>query len=160
MLQTLIRNAAALAVTLSALALAAPGAQAAPPADADETITVYKSPSCGCCKMWIEHLESEGFTVEAFDSDDMTAIKKELSVPRQMSSCHTAKVGGYTIEGHVPAADIRRLLAEQPDADGLAVPGMPVGSPGMEYGDRVSEVFESYGASESAGDADDSVGDN
>ena len=103
----------------------------------DETITVYKSPTCGCCKQWIKHLEAAGFEVEAVDSDDMNAIKQEYGVPRNMTSCHTARIAGYTIEGHVPAEQILRLLQERPDADGLAVPGMPVGSPGMEVGDRV-----------------------
>ncbi|MEL6951297.1 MAG: DUF411 domain-containing protein [Pseudomonadota bacterium] len=102
-----------------------------------ETITVYKSPTCGCCKNWIKHLEAAGFEVEAIDSDDMNAVKQEFGVPRNMTSCHTARVAGYTIEGHVPADDILRLLGKRPEADGLAVPGMPVGSPGMEVGDRV-----------------------
>lgn len=100
-------------------------------------ITVYKSPTCGCCKRWIAHLEDAGFEVEAIDSDDMNAVKQRFGVPRNMTSCHTARIAGYTIEGHVPADDILRLLADEPDADGLSVPGMPVGSPGMEVGDRV-----------------------
>lgn len=104
---------------------------------ASETITVYKSPTCGCCRNWIKHLEAAGFEVEAIDSDDMNAVKLEFGVPKSMTSCHTARVAGYTIEGHVPVADILRLLGKRPEADGLAVPGMPVGSPGMEVGDRV-----------------------
>ncbi len=151
-------------------ALLSPAAVAAPP-EAAQKITVYKSPTCGCCKLWIEHLEEEGFVVEAFNSDDMNAIKKEFSVPKRMTSCHTATVGGYTIEGHVPAADIRRLLVEQPEATGLAVPGMPVGSPGMEYRDRVDPydvvlfsadeeaVFESYGKPDDSNEAADAADD-
>lgn len=104
---------------------------------AHHAITVYKSPSCGCCKRWIAHLEDAGFEVEAVDSDDMNAVKQRFGVPRSMTSCHTARVGGYTIEGHVPADEILRLLSDKPDAEGLSVPGMPVGSPGMEVGDRV-----------------------
>lgn len=100
-------------------------------------ITVYKSPTCGCCKRWIAHLEDAGFEVEAIDSDDMNAVKQRFGVPRNMASCHTARVAGYTIEGHVPADEILRLLSDKPDAVGLSVPGMPVGSPGMEVGDRV-----------------------
>ncbi|MEM9173388.1 MAG: DUF411 domain-containing protein [Pseudomonadota bacterium] len=100
-------------------------------------ITVYKSPYCGCCRQWIQHLQGHGFLVESIDSDDMNTIKDEYGVPKKLASCHTARVDGYTIEGHVPAKDILTLLTERPRADGLTVPGMPVGSPGMESGDRV-----------------------
>lgn len=99
-------------------------------------IRVVKSPTCGCCSAWIKHLEAEGFWVDAQNTDDMTPIKNAAGVPRELRSCHTASVDGYVIEGHVPAADIKRLLAERPDATGLSVPGMPTGSPGMEYGDE------------------------
>jgi len=95
-------------------------------------ITVYKSPTCGCCKKWIKHLEKNGFTVEAYNSRYMSTVKRELGVKPQYHSCHTAMVDGYYIEGHVPANDIKRLLTEKPKAIGLAVPGMPMGSPGME----------------------------
>ena len=105
------------------------------PADAP-TVTVYKSPTCGCCSMWVEHLEASGFEVNAIDRDDMAAVKDSLGVPDHLSSCHTAVVGGYVVEGHVPAEDVARLLEEQPAAHGLAVPGMPAGSPGMEMGGR------------------------
>ena len=98
--------------------------------------TVYKSPSCGCCTAWIEHLESNGFEVTVREPADLGRVKSALAVPHDLRSCHTAEIDGYTIEGHVPAADIRRLLTERPQARGLAVPGMPVGSPGMEQGDR------------------------
>jgi hypothetical protein len=98
-------------------------------------VTVYKDPYCGCCNKWVEHLKAAGFAVTAHDAEDMSRIKTEAGVPAALESCHTAKVGGYVIEGHVPADDIKRLLAERPDAVGLAVPGMPIGSPGMEQGD-------------------------
>lgn len=95
-------------------------------------IVVYKSPTCGCCSKWVSHLRENGFSVVTHDRQDMSTVKRELGVPGRMQSCHTAKVGGYVIEGHVPADDISRLLQEKPAVDGLAVPGMPMGSPGME----------------------------
>ena len=97
-----------------------------------ESITVYKSPTCGCCNKWISHLEDNGFKVEAINQSDMNSVKTDAGIPRQLASCHTAKVGGYLIEGHVPATDIKRLLKERPAVAGLTVPGMPMGSPGME----------------------------
>src|SRR4051812_39543665 len=96
------------------------------------TITVYKDPSCGCCKSWIEHLIKHGYRVDAKDTPQMSEIKRSLGVPDGLRACHTAVVNGYLIEGHVPAADIARLLKEKPKVAGLAVPGMPMGSPGME----------------------------
>ena len=113
---------------LAPLALAACGnAQA-------RTIEVVKTPTCGCCHLWVEHLRAEGFEVNAVDVEDVTPTARRLGVPDQLRSCHTGEIGGYAVEGHVPAADIRRLLAERPDAAGIAVPGMPLGSPGMEQG--------------------------
>ncbi|HYQ72976.1 MAG TPA: DUF411 domain-containing protein [Gammaproteobacteria bacterium] len=97
-----------------------------------ESITVYKSPTCGCCTKWVRHLQDNGFEVEAINRSDMSVVKSEAGVPRQLASCHTAVIGGYVIEGHVPAPDIKRLLEERPDVAGLTVPGMPMGSPGME----------------------------
>ncbi len=97
-----------------------------------KSITVYKSPTCGCCTKWVNHLEENGFTVEAIDRDDMESVKSEAGIPHQLGSCHTAFIDGYVIEGHVPAGDIKRLLKEKPDVAGLTVPGMPMGSPGME----------------------------
>jgi len=102
-------------------------------------VEVWKSPYCGCCKDWIRHLENEGFAVISHEVDDLDAARKRLGMPARYASCHTARVGGYLLEGHVPAREIRRLLAEKPKAIGLAVPGMPVGSPGMDgpaYGGR------------------------
>jgi len=95
-------------------------------------ITVYKSPTCGCCVKWIDHLEAGGLAVEAIDVDNLAWVKKEHGVPSRLASCHTALVDGYVIEGHVPVEDVIRLLEERPDVAGLAVPNMPIGSPGME----------------------------
>jgi hypothetical protein len=95
------------------------------------TVQVYKSPFCGCCEGWVEHLRETGLAVTVQDLDDLTAIKRMAGVPDQLQSCHTAVVEGYTVEGHVPAVAIERLLRERPDIDGLAAPGMPAGSPGM-----------------------------
>lgn len=97
-----------------------------------ESITVYKSPTCGCCAKWVTHLQENGFEVETIDLQDMNPVKAEAGISRQLASCHTAKTGGYVIEGHVPASDIKRLLKERPNVAGLTVPGMPMGSPGME----------------------------
>lgn len=97
-------------------------------------LTVYKSPTCGCCKKWIEHLQANGFSVKAIDTKDLVKYKLANGVPHALGSCHTATVSGYVIEGHVPASDIKRLLKERPAVLGLAVPGMPIGSPGMEQG--------------------------
>jgi hypothetical protein len=99
-------------------------------------VTVYKSPSCGCCGAWVTHLRANGFSVAVEDVEDLAAVKQRLGVPAPLQSCHTATVDGYVVEGHVPAVDIRRLLTERPGATGLAVPGMPIGSPGMEQADR------------------------
>jgi hypothetical protein len=117
-------SAAALSVVIAAAPSATPSAKPA--------ITVYKDPSCGCCRNWIDHLIKHGYRVDAKDTPDMGQIKSTLGVPTDLRSCHTAVVGGYLIEGHVPAADIDRLLATKPNVKGLAVPGMPMGSPGME----------------------------
>ena len=105
-------------------------------------ITVYKSPTCGCCSKWITHLEEEGFEVDRRDLMNVTPIKQNLSVPQRLSSCHTAVVDGYVVEGHVPADDIKRLLNERPDVTGLAVPGMPIGSPGMEVPGRGVDPYD------------------
>jgi hypothetical protein len=95
-------------------------------------IAVYKSPTCGCCSKWVRHLEANGFTVKAYDVQNVNAYKDRHGVPVPLGACHTALVEGYVVEGHVPAADIKRMLAERPKIKGLAVPGMPAGSPGME----------------------------
>lgn len=122
------------------------GAQDAP------LVSVYKNPACGCCGEWVKHMRANGFRVEMREIADVTPIRRRYGVPDQLASCHTAVVGGYAIEGHVPASDIRRLLRERPKVRGLAVPGMVPGSPGMEQGppqpyetlafdDRGSRIF-------------------
>ncbi|MGY0611774.1 DUF411 domain-containing protein [Luteimonas sp. A501] len=98
-------------------------------------LVVHKNPTCGCCVAWIEHMRGAGFAVEVHDHDDMGPVKDRVGVPYAKGSCHTAEIEGYFVEGHVPADDVKRLLAERPDARGLAVPGMPAGSPGMELPD-------------------------
>ena len=96
------------------------------------TVDVYKSPTCGCCANWVKHLQANGFATRVTELESLTEIKARHNVPGAAQSCHTATVDGYVIEGHVPAADVRRLLKERPAVLGLAVPGMPIGSPGME----------------------------
>jgi len=95
-------------------------------------VLVYKSPTCGCCTGWVEHMRAAGFQVETRDIRDLMAVKIDAGVPTAMSSCHTALIDGYTVEGHVPADEVKRMLAERPDVAGIGVPGMPTGSPGME----------------------------
>jgi hypothetical protein len=115
-----------LALAFVLLAASAAIAQAIP------GVEVFKSASCGCCGAWVARLRQNGFQVITHDVGDVSAERKKLGMPDRLGSCHSAKVGGYVIEGHVPAADIRRLLREKPQALGLAVPSMPPGSPGME----------------------------
>lgn len=98
-------------------------------------MTVYKSPTCGCCGNWVDHAKKNGFTVKTVDTEDLAAVKRELGVPARLASCHTVVIGQFLVEGHVPAADVKRLLRERPAGiRGIAVPGMPIGSPGMEQG--------------------------
>lgn len=124
---------------------------------AGPVVEMYQDPNCGCCSAWAEHLQAEGFEVHQHKTRDMRAVKIEHGVAPELSSCHTALVDGYVIEGHVPAADIKRLLEERPDVVGLTVPGMPHGSPGMETGqyddyavltwrheDRTPAIFSEY----------------
>ena len=112
-----------------ALGLSAPAAAQPLP-----EVTVSKDPNCGCCTAWAEHLRAAGFPVKIAEQPDMPALKARLGVPEALASCHTAEVAGYVLEGHVPATAVLRLLKERPQAKGLAVPGMPIGSPGMEGG--------------------------
>ncbi|MCR2745910.1 DUF411 domain-containing protein [Limnobacter parvus] len=102
---------------------------------ADSFVEVWKTPSCGCCSAWVSHLEENGFTVKVNDVDNTDSFRAALGMPQEYGSCHSARVNGYAVEGHVPADDIKKLLAEKPDAVGLAVPAMPMGSPGMEHPD-------------------------
>ena len=136
---------------LALLALSAPAHAEAP------TVKVYKSPTCGCCDAWIDHLKAHGFRVEAENRSDMQTVKASNGIPPRLSSCHTGFVGGYFVEGHVPAPEIQRLLREKPKVAGLSVPEMPIGSPGMEGpgpepydvlavgGDGRTEVWSSHG---------------
>ena len=96
-------------------------------------LLVHKHESCGCCGAWVDHMRTAGFAVDVRNVEDMQPVKSRLGVPHEMASCHTGEIAGYFNEGHVPAGDIKRLLQERPDAKGLALPGMPVGSPGMEH---------------------------
>lgn len=128
---------------VAALGLATAPAYAAGPWDSprqahvgSRAITVYHSPTCGCCKDWIAHLRRHGFEVSDVQRDDVMPTKRQLGLPDELASCHTAVIDGYVIEGHVPADDIKRLVADKPALAGLAVPGMPSGAPGMEQGGR------------------------
>jgi hypothetical protein len=105
-------------------------------------VAVTKDPNCGCCGAWVTHLKEAGFPVQVTEATDLNRVKVRLGVPQALAACHTAEVGGYVIEGHVPAAAIKRLLAEKPRARGLAVPGMPVGSPGMEVEGAAPETYD------------------
>ena len=118
----------------SRAAVAAKNSSAAA-APALSPMIVHKSEFCGCCGLWVDHMREAGFQVEVRNNENMNPIKQRLGVPPGKGSCHTAEVGGYFVEGHVPAGDVMRLLMEKPDARGLAVPGMPAGSPGMEMPD-------------------------
>jgi len=110
--------------------------------DNPPSLTVYKSPTCGCCAKWVDHVKAAGFTTVVHDDDDMSTVKDSLGVPAKLRSCHTAQVEKYVIEGHVPAEDIQRLLKDRPKVAGLAVPGMPASSPGMAVPGEPHEPFE------------------
>jgi hypothetical protein len=129
-----------LAAGLSALAVAA----SARPSWAETLpkVSVAKDPSCGCCSGWVDHMRAAGFPVEVVETAEINRVKARLGVPQDLASCHTAEVGGYVVEGHVPAAAVKRLVAEKPQARGLAVPGMPVGSPGMEVEGAAPETYD------------------
>ncbi|WP_461538265.1 DUF411 domain-containing protein [Spongorhabdus nitratireducens] len=129
------------ATTLMLVSLQGFAAQSLP------TITVFKSPTCGCCTGWVKHLEENRFKVKSFNVDDVTVYKKEADLPYGMGSCHTAFVGDYAVEGHVPAADIKRMLSEKPAIRGLTVPGMPMGSPGMDFGPQ-KDAYKTYSYTE------------
>ena len=122
-------------VGAGAAAVAAPRLSSAMTGAAPIPVTVYKSPSCGCCKNWVTHMQGAGFAVKVIDMDDLTTVKKNAGVPQKLQSCHTALVGAYVVEGHVPADLVKKMLAQKPQITGLAVPGMVTGSPGMEMGD-------------------------
>lgn len=117
-------------------------------ADTLPEMAVHRDPTCGCCHKWVEHLRANGFAVTVNDAPSMKAVKARLGVPAELASCHTGEIGGYVIEGHVPADAIKRLLADKPEARGLAVPGMPTGSPGMEGGEPETYDVMLFGAGE------------
>ncbi|WP_114188450.1 DUF411 domain-containing protein [Microvirga aerophila] len=116
--------------------------QRAAGAEALPRIVVSKDPTCGCCTGWVDHLRQAGFTAEVIETPEINRVKVRLGVPQDLASCHTAEIGGYVIEGHVPADAIKRLLAEKPSGKGLAVPGMPMGSPEMEMEGMAPEAYE------------------
>jgi len=109
---------------------------------ATSLLRVSRDPNCGCCTAWIEHVRAAGFTTEVHELADLSTLKTRLSIPAALYSCHTAEIEGYVIEGHVPASAIQRLLTERPSAIGLAVPGMPIGSPGMEVSGAQAETYD------------------
>jgi hypothetical protein len=113
-------------------------------ANGQDRVTVFKNESCGCCKLWVRHLRDAGFAVEVHNIDNLGPTKERVGIPVAMGACHTAEVGGYFVEGHVPAEDIKRLLRERPDVKGLTVPGMPAGSPGMEVLSGQSQPYDVY----------------
>jgi hypothetical protein len=123
-------------ITALVLALGATTAQA------KDVVEVWRTATCGCCKAWIRHMQDNGFSTKEVIVESTSPMRRALGIPIEMGSCHTAKVRGYALEGHVPAADVKRLLAEKPKAAGLAVPGMPLGSPGMEVPGRAADKYE------------------
>lgn len=127
--------AAEVAATPAPVAAAADARPGAAKAEAMPHLLVHKTPTCGCCGAWVEHMRGEGFHVMVEEREDLEPVRKRLGIPYGKGSCHTAEVGGYFVEGHVPAADIKRLLRERPVVKGLVLPGMPIGSPGMEAPD-------------------------
>lgn len=112
-----------------------------PPGRAQPRAIVHKSPTCGCCEAWVDYLRQAGFQVEVRNADNLNPVKERLGVPYGKGSCHTAEIGGYVVEGHVPADDIKRLLRERLPARGLVLPGMPIGSPGMEVPDGTVQPY-------------------
>jgi hypothetical protein len=119
--------------------------------NADRVVEVWKSASCGCCSKWIAHMRAAGFTVSATDTDALTSVKTRHGVPDGLRSCHTAKVGGYIVEGHVPASDVLQLLQRKPPVIGISVPGMPMGSPGMEMPDGSTDAFDTIAFTKDGG---------
>jgi len=125
-----------------ALALGAAFVTAGRASAATPVMTVYRDPSCGCCGAWVDHMRAAGYEARVIEAAAINAVKARLGVPMALRSCHTAEIDGYVLEGHVPAAAIVRLLTERPKARGLAVPGMPIGSPGMEVAGREPEAYD------------------
>jgi hypothetical protein len=130
------------AAAVVSLAAAAGGPRPSPAGDPVSVITVYKSPTCGCCTKWVENLQANGFEVKTIDLDDLGEVKAASGVPRSVQTCHTGMVEGYVIEGHVPANAIKKLLYDRPKVAGIGVPGMPVGSPGMEVTGMAAQSYD------------------
>ncbi len=130
------RRAILSVAALAAIGLVAGAVGFSRQSSARTKVEVFKDANCGCCNLWIEHMKAAGFDIVADDTSNLERVKSELRVPTILQSCHTATVGGYVIEGHIPAEDVKRLLEQRPKAVGIAVPGMPIGSPGMEQGAR------------------------
>ncbi|MFZ5718864.1 MAG: DUF411 domain-containing protein [Pseudomonadota bacterium] len=129
-------------ISRRAVLLAAAVAPALPACAASSPLTVYKTASCGCCKGWISHMTRAGFRPQTVVVEDLTPLNGRYGVPFELSSCHLATIGGYIVVGHIPPDDVARLLRERPKALGLTVPGMPLGSPGMETPDGRTEAYE------------------
>jgi hypothetical protein len=129
-------------VAVAVAALACLGIVAAQQPRSGPLVEVFKTPTCGCCSKWVEHMSANGFNVRTTDLNDVGPIKTARGVPDQLQSCHTAVVNGYVVEGHVPAADVHRLVKEKPAVAGIAVGGMPVGSPGMEYPGTKPQAYD------------------
>jgi hypothetical protein len=123
-----------LVVASAVMTVSAQSSRAKAPAAPAKDVRVFKQVGCGCCELWAQHMRKAGFTVTVSEAPDLERIKREQSVPASMGSCHTSLVGGYVIEGHVPADVVQQLLTERPKVKGIVVPGMPIGSPGMEQG--------------------------
>lgn len=135
-MKSLLATALSVAFVMPVYALENPWDRPTPPLAQPKEMTVYRSPTCGCCGKWIAHMQKHGFVIKDVKRDEMDAIKRELGVPEELQSCHTAQIGNYVVEGHVPAGDVKRMLMENPSVTGLTVPGMVTGSPGMEMGTR------------------------
>ncbi len=134
--RTLIQAMPGLALTMSMLATPALAAQAT------KAITIYKTPWCGCCGAWVEHMTGAGWTATVRELEDLAPVRRRYGVPDALASCHTGVVGSYAVEGHVPAGDVARLVRERPDVFGLTVPGMPLGSPGMPAPAGRAQAFQ------------------
>ncbi|WP_445503802.1 DUF411 domain-containing protein [Microvirga sp. G4-2] len=136
---TISRRALLVGLAAASITIAAFPALAA---EALPAMTVTKDPSCGCCGAWVNHIRKAGFSIDVVESPEVNRLKVRLGVPQALASCHTAEIGGYVIEGHVPAEAIKRLLVEKPQGKGLAVPAMPVGSPGMEVEGVENDTYD------------------
>jgi hypothetical protein len=139
MFQKVVRRSATVAI-VAGLAMAHPRGQGTGTA---VDVQVYKQPGCGCCELWAQHMRKAGFKVTVAEAQDVDAMKRQHGIPINLRSCHTSLIGGYKVEGHVPVDVVKRLLNEKPAVSGIAVPGMPIGSPGMEAGSRV-EPYNVY----------------